>query len=202
MALILYGSHRSRAKRTLWTLAELDLAFEHVALESDDPWLKTPAFLHLSPAGVIPVLVDGDLALTESLAINLHLARTYSTPAAPLQPRTAHGEALAWRWTLWAQGHLEPWVQSDRATRALRSAAPDLVASLVASALDMLDQTLAAAPWLVEDRFTVADLNVAAVLSPSRTARLDLTSVPRVQDWLARCYDRPAALRTRARYAD
>ena len=64
-----------------------------------------------------------------------------------------------------------------------------------------LDRTLDDHAWLVGDGFTVADLNVACVLSPSRTARLDLSPFPQVHDWLARCYARPAAVATRTRFA-
>jgi glutathione S-transferase len=202
MTLTLYGSHRSRAKRTLWTLAELNVPFTHVALEWDDPLLKTAEFLRLNPAGAIPILVDGEVAIAESLAINLHLARAYSTEAAPLQPRTSEGQAHAWRWTLWAQGHLEPWVQTDRASQAVRGVAPEAVGAVIAEGLATLERALVEREWLVEGRFTVADLNVAAVLSPSRPRRLDLTATPRVEDWLTRCYDRPAARRMRERFPD
>ena len=64
----------------------------------------------------------------------------------------------------------------------------------------MLDRALDRA-WLVGNRFTVADLNVAAVLSPSRAARIDLTDAARVADWLERCYARPAARSVRAKFA-
>jgi glutathione S-transferase len=66
--------------------------------------------------------------------------------------------------------------------------------------LARLDQALAARAWLLGDHFTVADLNVCAVLSPSRAAKLDLAPFPRLRDWLARAYGRPAAVATRTRF--
>jgi glutathione S-transferase len=77
MALILYGSPRSRAIRVLWMLEELDLRFEHRPVAWNNPLLKSADFLRLDPAGAIPVLVDNDFALPESLAINLYLAKQY-----------------------------------------------------------------------------------------------------------------------------
>ena len=49
MALTIYGSHQSRTMRTLWTVAELGLAYEHVNLDWDDPHLKSDGFLALNP---------------------------------------------------------------------------------------------------------------------------------------------------------
>jgi glutathione S-transferase len=199
MALTIYGSPRSRTLRVLWTAAELGLDYEHVPLAFDDPALKSAEFLKLNPAGAIPTIVDDGFALSESLAINLYLAKTYG--AGSLYPLTPHGEAQAWRWTVWAQGHLEPWVQGDALLAKLQASMGENARPVVESALGLLDRTLDDRAWLVGDGFSVADLNVACVLSPSRTARLDLSPFPQVHAWLARCYARPAAVATRTRFA-
>jgi len=73
--------------------------------------------------------------------------------------------------------------------------------AVVEQGLGMLDRTLDHRTWLVGEAFSIADMNVACVLSPSRTARLDLSPFPKVHDWLARCYGRPAAVATRTRFA-
>ena len=201
MALTIYGSPRSRTMRVLWMAAELGLDYEHVPLAWDDPALKQPDFLKINPAGTIPTIVDDGFALSESLAINLYLARTYgSGGAAPLYPKTVQGEAEAWRWSLWAQGHLEPWVQRDASLTAWRGAIDVLAAAMTRPALANLDRTLSERAWLVGEHFTVADLNVCAVLSPSRAEHLDLAPFAAVRDWLARAYGRPAAIATRRRF--
>ena len=71
MAITIYGSPHSRTMRVLWMTTELDLDYEHVPYEFDDPRLKQPDYLGLNPAGTIPTLVDGDFALSESLAAKL-----------------------------------------------------------------------------------------------------------------------------------
>ena len=83
----------------------------------------------------------------------------------------------------------------------LRAAARPHARPVIAAALATLERALAGREWLVGAAFTVADLNVAAVLSPSRSGRLDLTPYPRVAAWLARCYARPAAVAARTRFA-
>src|SRR5262249_25145802 len=55
----------------------------------------------------------------------------------------------------------------------------------------VLDAALADRRYLLGDEFSVADLNVAAVIS--RAIDMDLATTPRVGDWLNRCLERPAA---------
>ena len=65
----------------------------------------------------------------------------------------------------------------------------------------MLDAAVRQQPYLLGNGFTVADLNVAAVIS--RAIKMDLRAVPNLKAWLTRCLERPAAraalaLKTRA----
>jgi glutathione S-transferase len=199
MALTIHGSSRSRTMRVLWMAAELGLDYQHDPIAYDDPALKSAEFLRLNPAGAIPTLEDDGFALSESLAINLYLAKKHGLGG--LYPATLEGEAQAWRWSLWAQGQLEPWVMRDALLEELRAAIAPHAAPVIAAALATLERALAGRSWLVGDNFTVADLNVAAVLSPSRAQHLDLAPYPNVAAWLAGCYGRPAALATRARFS-
>jgi glutathione S-transferase len=202
MALIIYGTPQSRTMRTLWLAEELGLRYEHRPLEWNDPALKSDEFLRLNPAGSIPTIVDGGFALAESMAIGLYLGKKYgSEGVAPLYPEGLEGEARAWRWSFWAQAHLEPWVQRDVMLTDQLDVIRQAAAPLVQRALSALDRTLAEQPWLAAGHFTVADLNVAGVLSPSRATHLDLTPYPRASHWLAACYDRPAARSARSRFA-
>src|SRR5471032_546972 len=140
MALTIYGSPRSRTMRVLWMAAELNLEFEHDAVAFDNPRLKSGAFLRLNPAGAIPTIDDDGFALSESLAINLYLAKRHSPGC--LYPATLEDEALVWRWSLWAQGQLEPWVMRDALLLGLRAALAEHTAPLVAAALATLERAL------------------------------------------------------------
>ena len=198
MGLPIYGSPRSRTMRVLWAAAELDLTYAHVPLAFDDPALKEAEFLALNPAGAIPTIVDDGFVLAESLAINLYLAKKYGLGG--LYPVDAGAEAETWRWSLWAQGHLEPWVQQDALLAEMRAAVWPHAQVVIAAALGILDRALGGRLWLVGVEFSVADLNVAGVLSPSRARHLDVARFPHVAAWLARCYARPAAVATRGRF--
>jgi glutathione S-transferase len=198
MALTIHGSSRSRTMRVLWMAAELGLEFEHDPIAFDDPQLKSPEFLRLNAAGAIPTIEDDGFALPESLAINLYLAKRHGLGG--LYPTALEDEAQVWRWSLWAQGQVEPWVMRDALLASLRAALAEHTAPMIAAALATLDRALEGRSWLVGETFTVADLNIAAVLSPSRSEHLDLGPYRNVAAWLTACYARPAAQATRARF--
>jgi glutathione S-transferase len=62
---------------------------------------------------------------------------------------------------------------------------------VLAGPFKVLEGALADRSYLLGEDFTVADLNVAAVIS--RAVDMHLSGTPRVGDWLKRCLDRPAA---------
>jgi glutathione S-transferase len=195
MTLTIYGSRDSRTMRVLWAAHELDLAFTHIPYDYDDPALKQPEFLRVNPAGQIPAIDDDGFALSESLAIILYLAKRYGRP--PLYPSTLSGEALVWRWTLWAQVQLEPWLQGDALLKDIMVAARARAMPFVEKSLDLLESELRGKPWILGADFTAADLTVAAVLSPSRAVKVPLERFPNIKAWHLRCYSRPAAIKAR-----
>jgi glutathione S-transferase len=72
------GSITSRAFRVLWALEEMGLAYEHVPAGPR----SAEARAH-NPLGKIPVLLDGDEALTDSTAIMTYLADKHGQLTAP-----------------------------------------------------------------------------------------------------------------------
>jgi glutathione S-transferase len=190
----IYGVPRSRTMRPLWMLEELGLPYQNVKVnflgES-----RSPEFLRLNPNGHIPVLQDGDLTLWESLAINLYLARRYDKG---LWPKTVEDEGRAFQWSLWAMTELEEPLLTTLLNRTFlpegqRDAnKADEAAERFKKPLAVLDGALDGKPYLLGDEFTVADLNVSAVLSWAPLAGLDLGPAPRARAWLERCTARPA----------
>jgi glutathione S-transferase len=63
--------------------------------------------------------------------------------------------------------------------------------NVLAAPFKVLDAAVAKNTYLLGPDFTVADLNVAAVIS--RAVDMDLTAWPHLKNWLHRCLDRPAA---------
>lgn len=86
------------SRPVLLFVAESGIAFdrEHVDLLSDGN--LDPAYLAINPNGVVPFLVDGELALGECVAILKYLAQKVGSPAYPedLKARAKVDEALSW----------------------------------------------------------------------------------------------------------
>jgi glutathione S-transferase len=197
----LYGVPASRAFRALWMLEELGLQYQNVPTHFATGETRTAEFLKLNPNGHIPVLVDGETVLWESLAINLYLARKYG--AGGLWPASVADEGRAFQWSLWVVTEVEtpllsvllhrrilPAEQRDAALAAANE-------TKLAAPFGVLEGALRGRPHLLGETFSVADLNVASVLSWTTLAALDLGKWPLVAGWLQRCTTRPACERAR-----
>jgi glutathione S-transferase len=195
----IYGIARTRAFRALWIAKELGLDYEHVPIEIGDAGARTAAYLAVNPNGRLPAIEDDGFVLWESLAITLYLAKKHSFGG--LYPATPEAEAKTWQWTLWALNEVDRGV-NIWSLHAIRLPPEDRDPQKLAEALKVierpfkvLDEALADRAYLVGDDFTVADLNVAAVIS--RAIEMDLSATPRVGYWLRRCLERPAAREAR-----
>ena len=194
----IYGIARSRAFRVLWAAKELGLDYDHVQIGFDGS-NKTPEYLAVNPLGAVPAIVDRGFKLSESLAINLYLAKRAGSG---LYPASLEDEARTWQWTLFAATELDfPILDWARHTTVLppEKRDPAVAAKALATLapkLGLVDATVRDQPYLLGDRFAIADLNVASVMY--RLLWGDLTQTPAAKAWLDRCYDRPAAREARA----
>jgi glutathione S-transferase len=194
-ALRIYGIARTRAFRALWMAKELGLDYEHFPIEIGDAGARSPEFLAINPNGRLPFIDDNGFVLYESLAITLYLAKKHAYGR--LYPETMEGEARVWQWSLWAITEVDRGVNiwslhAVRLPAAERNAAlREEALKVLAAPFKVLDAVVARQPYLLGEDFTVADLNVAAVIS--RAVDMDLAAVPNLKAWLLRCLERPAA---------
>ncbi|MBV9551471.1 MAG: glutathione S-transferase family protein [Alphaproteobacteria bacterium] len=193
----IYGIPRSRAFRTLWLAKELGLDYDNVAIDFATGETRQPAYLKINPNGHVPAIDDDGFVLWESMAINLYLAKKYGSGS--LYPRRLEDEGHAWQWSFWGMTELERPVLTAMFNRAIYpedkrdAAAADAAEKALQHPFGVLDGAVSAQSYLLGDAFTVADLNVAAILSWARPARIDFTAFPKAADWLSRCALRPAA---------
>lgn len=197
-SITVYGIPRSRTMRVLWMLEELALPYENVKTNFATGDTRAPEYLAINPNGHIPALRDGDVTLCESMAINLYLARKYDKG---LWPKNVGDEGRTFQWSLWVMTEAEEPLLTALFHRRLLpegqrdGAKADDAVRRFAKPLGVLEGALAGREVLVGDAFSVADLNVASVLSWANLAQLDLSTAPRVQAWLGRCFARPAFAR-------
>ncbi len=194
MTVKIYGPTASRAARALWIVNELGVPFEHEPTEMKD--LKTPEFLAINPNGKAPAMVDGNLKLFESMAINLYIAKKYNKNA--LYPSSVEDQALTDQWSFWGVTELEKpllTILVDMFMTAPDKRKPEAVADALKALprpFAVLNGALQGRDYLLGSNFTVADLNVAAVCSWAKLVKYDFSAVPNVAAWLDRCLSRPA----------
>jgi glutathione S-transferase len=197
----LYGNARSRAMRCLWMLEEVGEPYELIEKSTRADDLQSADYLRLNPNARIPTLVDGDVVLWESMAINLYLAEKYEGP----MHCNAKMLGVAAQWSFWAMLEMEALLLELLEHRAVlpefaRDASKaERAELLLRKPLTVLEGTLRERRHLAGDVFTVADLNVASILAWGKMARLDFAAHPALTKWLDTCLARPAYGRVRAR---
>jgi len=195
----IYGSANSRALRVIWMAAELGLKYDHKDWLPRAPETKTDDYLALNPNARVPSIDDDGFILSESMAINMYLAKKHKSPLYPADPKL---EALCWQWSLWETDRLDRQIvdyvrNSVASPPAERKPAVAEAAWLqVAPAFDVLETALGKNPWLAGPAFSVADLNVASALY--RALSIDVSKWPNFNAWLQLCWDRPAAKHARS----
>ena len=197
----LFGVSASRAIRAIWGMEETEIDYEHIPVTygADS---KADDYLAVNPNGRVPALIDGELQMFESMAINLYLAKRYG---GALYPADAHDEARAWQWSVWAISEIEPLqmqivVQKLFTPESKRNpAVTEGATNSLQRPLKVLDAALQGRDWLVGEAFSVADLNVASVMYLMRAIRFGYAEHTNVQRWADACYARPALARALAR---
>ena len=200
MSIKIFGIPGSRADRSLWAIEETGIEYEHIKTNFGEE-SKSTEYLDVNPNGRIPALIDGDLKLCESMAINLYLAKHYAPDLYPSNPKD---EAIAHQWSVWGISEIEPLqmqivVQKFFVPKEKRDQSViDNATKGLKRPLTVLDQSLQDKEYLLGDQFSIADLNVASVMLLLVAVKTDLSAFENVAAWIDRCHARPALGRARA----
>ncbi|WP_312529293.1 glutathione S-transferase family protein [Paracoccus sp. (in: a-proteobacteria)] len=205
--LTIHGVTRSRASRLIWLCHEIGVDFHQIPViqayrladpDAADapPNTHSPDFLQLSSAGTIPVLVDGDLVISDSFAGAMYLARKYGLPLGPTD-LAEEGQMLQWCFyaatSIEAEAltllflHRPGAVQLGEDQAIVANAAERLIRPM-----RVLEEHFSQNEWLVSGRFTVADLIMAEVLRYAQGYAPLFEQFPATAAWLAKCQARPA----------
>lgn len=201
----LYHCTDARSFRALWTLEELGLPYR-LHLLPFPPRVLRPDYLELNPLGTIPLMIDGEVRMTESAAIPQYLATRYGpTPLAVGIEEVDYPLWLDWMHRSEAtltfpQTIVLRYSQLEPADRRLPQAAADYTQWFL-SRLRHLTRALGDRQWLCAGRFTTADLCVGYALLFARTLNLEHRFSPEVSAYWDRLSARPAFLAAKAAQA-
>ncbi|MFN8601595.1 MAG: glutathione S-transferase family protein [Candidatus Binatia bacterium] len=192
----LYEFAPTRSIRARWTLQELDLDFESVTVDLRAGANRDSEFLRVNPAGKLPVLVDDDRVVTESVAIVLYLAELH--PERRLLPADVGGRAEAYRWLLFAATELEQplWrIARNTAIYPENERLPADVEKATGEFRDMaavLEGHMQDRRFVLGDDVSVVDFVTAYTLDWANMNQL-LDRTPRLHAYMERMYARPKA---------
>lgn len=183
---ILHGTRLSgHTHRVQLFLHLLDLPYAFADSPADVR--GSAAFRALNPLGQIPVLQDGDVALADSNAILVYLAKRYAAGTVWL-PEDPVGAARVQRWLSQAAGEIMfgPATARVQARFYDTGVPPALSQALAARVLGLMEGELAARDWLAADNPTIADVACYSYVAHAPEGGIALDPYPQVRAWVAR----------------
>jgi len=172
-------------------LAELE--WEPVFVDFFNGETRGPEFRELNPMGEAPVMIDGDVTLTQSGVMQDYV----SSKSGKLGGGSAAERREILRWQFWDNHKMS---SQAGTTRFLMNFIPqdkrpkEVIGWLqgrLKAAYQVLDGELANRDWLVGDRLTMADLSCCGYLYYPEPFGFDRADWPNVDAWLTRISDTP-----------
>lgn len=184
----------SRAAATVWVLEEVgcDYELEYVDLGRGEQ--KETRVRALNPMGKLPTLIDGDAVVSEAAAIAVYLADRHALGRlAPELDAPERGTYL--RWCFYAPSVIEPGCMAHSSKWEYRASAAGF--GTYDEMLDTITAAIGDGPWLLGDRFTMADVVFGGTVRYMTMFGM-LDKRPEYLSYVERLSARPAAQRARA----
>ncbi|MFP6626983.1 MAG: glutathione S-transferase family protein [Deltaproteobacteria bacterium] len=191
----LYGSAQNRGSRCILVLEECGLDYQIKPIDIDNGAQNDPAYRAINPNGKVPCLDDDGFVVWESMAVNLYLAGKYGNG---LIPEDTQARAKVLQWSFWAMTELEAAVLSvftHRVQLPEEDRRPEIAQQgmdKTAVLLAVLDGELEGNDYLIDNGFTVADLNVAHVVIWATLLGVSIEKYKNVGRWFASIQERPS----------
>lgn len=196
------GRGETKDLRAQWALEETGLPYRVHALDHTAGELDGEAYGKISPFRQAPVIDDDGFIVAESAAVVLYVAEK----AGKLIPGDFQGRTRVVQWCFAAVSSVEPTLvcidmidifDADHAAGKVKAE----VRKLAARWLGNVERRLEGRAWIACEEFTAADIMMAGVLRTIRKTDL-MDPYPRIKDYYARAFARPAWQRTLALYAE
>jgi glutathione S-transferase len=193
----LYYSPSTASLVVHWLLIELEVPHQLHELDFERRAQKSPDYLKLNPAGVVPTIVMDGQIITEAAAIVLHLADLH--PHAGLAPLPATAQrAQYYRWMFFCANTLQPayraWFYADEPAGPAHTDAVKHHARLKIEGAwqQVADHLQANGPFLLGEDLSAADFMLTMMMRWSRNMPKPSDTWPVLQAHAQRMKARPA----------
>jgi glutathione S-transferase len=195
-----YSAPNTRAIRVIWVLKEIGVKAEIKSMPYP-PRKHAPDYFAVNPTGMVPLLIDGEVRLSESMAICDYLATKHGSPLVVPTNDPERPQFLQWLW--YGESTLMTPLSRLNIVRQVerqfeRKGGPEVDALIagardhVAERLEMLEQRLEGRDFLVAGRLTLADISVGYPLHLVDMLGVDNLLGPRSVAYHERLRARPA----------
>ena len=157
-------------------------------------------YLDINILGTIPYMIDGDIKMTESVAISQYLVEKYGPTDLQVKPDEKdypsylnwlfHSDAtLTFPQTVVLRYKLQEPGVADTAV--------DGYSRWFVSRLKLLEKTLEDREYLCSDRFTIADICVSYAINLAEALEIEQAFKPNITRWSKNLFSRPAFIKSK-----
>jgi Glutathione S-transferase len=168
---------------------------------------QSPKYLRINPKGRVPALVTPRGILTETPAILAYIAQSFPGAAlAPVADYFAFAELQAFNSYLCSTLHVAHahgrrayrWADDEAAQAEMKRKMPEVVTAC----FKMVEDSMFRGPWVMGERYTVADPYLFTVAQWIEGDNVDTSLIPRVMEHRERMKQRPAVQKVLEREAN
>ena len=194
MKLKIFGCNDSRHVRVLWTAEEMNLDYQLEMMPFPPRFLRKE-YLDTNILGTVPYLIDGDIEMTESVAICQYLAEKYGPTDLKVNPDEddfpaylnwmAHSDAtLTFPQTVYLRYAFQEIGVADNAAEGYKR--------WFVSRLKLLEKILEEKEYLCSNRLTLADICVGYAIYLAKCLNIEQALKPNIVRWTDMLFDRQA----------
>ena len=195
----IYGTENSRAVRPIWAAEVMGLEDELIMMPVP-PRVFMKEYLDINMLGTIPYLIDGNVRMTESVAISQYLVEKYGPTALQVKPDEEDYPSYL-NWLFHADATL-----TFPQTVVLRykfqepgvaDAADEGYSRWFVSRLKLLEKSLEDKEYLCSNRFTIADICVSYAINLAEALGIEQAFKPNIKRWSDNLFSRPAFIKSK-----
>tara|TARA_A100001037_G_scaffold113341_1_gene103245 strand:- start:260 stop:880 length:621 start_codon:yes stop_codon:yes gene_type:complete len=190
----IYGTENSRAVRPIWTAEEMGLDFD-LEMMPFPPRVFMKEYLDVNMLGTVPYMIDGDVKMTESVAMCQYFVDKYGPTDLKVTPdEKDYPNYLNWLF------HADATLTFPQ-TVVLRykfqepgvaDAAIEGYSRWFVSRLKLLESSLEDREYLCSNRFTIADICVSYAINLAKSLEIYQALKPNIKRWTDMLFEREA----------